>query len=171
MDPNVQVAIVSGTVTILVGLITALFTYKGAIKGAQKQIEYEKESFKVMKENQEKLIRKAIEEFILNEIKYNFRLIDKSVIEAIKKADSPFSYSYGNTLYERFRFTEFERFKHELIKSESKIVEDIKEYYDMFYRMNYSTNLNQFNKNEFLNIKKLIIKYEENETTEQYKIS
>lgn len=156
MDPNVQNTIISGIVTIIVGIITALAAYLGAIKGAKTQIEHEKNMLKKQQQEQSDFTKAAIQEFIMEEIKHNFnKVIENNTLSLRLKESTPIQYSHNLT----FKKDEFEKFKHELIKSKSDLVEKILFYYRVFSLLEEKSDLKMFEQYEFEDLKKALSMY------------
>ncbi|MGE6525951.1 hypothetical protein [Bacillus safensis] len=147
MGNEIIIAIIGGVVTILVGLITALASYKGAISGAKIQIQKNEEELeqKRIKEREEREKKEKkdleyraeiIENFIDHEIKDNFKAIrtkafEENFLESSLSQDG--SYIYFN--YNFLRFSEFEKAKYELIKSKSERISEVLTIYDAFKNM------------------------------------
>lgn len=153
LHSDVQVALISGAVTVLVGIMTALFAYKGAVKGAKTQIEHEKYLLTKKQEEQKRFTESAIQSFIMKEVKYNFILVidNEFLMDRFSEASPK---QYGHNL--EFRHKEFERFKHELIKSKSSLVERVLLYYEVFDLLEDKVHLENLTQDEFEKAKKAL---------------
>ncbi len=160
LHPDVQVALISGAVTIIVGIVTAIFAYKGAIKGAKTQIEHEKDLSKKQQEEQRAFTEKAIQQFIMREVKYNFLLIIENDF-LMSRLEEPFPKQYGHGL--KFRRKEFERFKHDLIKSKSELVERILLYYEVCDLLEDGQFLERLSQKEFDKVKEAVSNFHLND--------
>lgn len=143
MSDQMIIAIMGGIVTILVGVITAFASYKGAIKGAKIQIHKNEEELqrkisneknqREKKEKEEiKYRAEVIENFIMHEIRENFLLIKRASFENhylnTSKSHQATSFSFPETL----RFSEFDKAKYHLIKYESENIKKVLAIYDAF---------------------------------------
>ena len=162
--------LITSGVTLVVGAVGAIYAYKGALNGAKMQIESEQERAKVQHYNemaqldearhqQAEFTRKAIENFISNEIKKNFRQIEISpyLLKELEANRTPFEYWTSNSVFDDtrlFEYEEYNKFKYELIKYESNEIQDILAIYDMFQLIEEKQVLTRFTQSEYESFKK-----------------
>ncbi|MCE4093357.1 hypothetical protein LXM61_30020, partial [Priestia megaterium] len=101
MDTSIVNNIITSSVTVGVGIITAIAAYKGTIKGAEMQmksqqdtallqIQNEQDALNDNIEKQNRFNQKAIRNFISHEIKDNFmKLGDPKLVKLFNEYDSP----------------------------------------------------------------------------------
>ncbi|WP_394136832.1 hypothetical protein [Cytobacillus oceanisediminis] len=148
MDKEIIVSLISNITTIIVGIITAIVAYKGSIRGAKEQIEHERQLLNATTEEQKVFAQMAIERFISNEIKMNFKQIfSKNLANSLNTLNQPFD-SYINTA-KSFSFEEFNKVKYELIKTKSNSIEKIIKIYDMFYLIERKNDISRYTHEEF----------------------
>mgnify|MGYP007039607215 CR=1 FL=1 len=99
---------------------------------------------------QAEFTRKAIENFISNEIKSNFMRLNSSHLSAqIATNEKPFQYSLNYT----YTYDEFNNLKYELIKFESNEVKEIINIYDMFLLLERKQEITYFTQSEYNDFK------------------
>ncbi|OYN65454.1 hypothetical protein [Bacillus safensis] len=143
MSNDIIIAIIGGAVTIIVGITTAVASYRGTIRGAKIQIQKNEEELekKRTKEKKERDKRQEegtkyrveiIENFIKHEIRENFLLIKNDAFENhylnTSRSNLLTYFSFPETL----KFSEFDKAKYELIKYESEIIREVLAIYDAF---------------------------------------
>ncbi|MGE8082137.1 hypothetical protein [Peribacillus loiseleuriae] len=157
MDVSLINTLITSGVTLVVGAVGAIVAYKGTIKGAKVQIESQQEQtdkqfvnemkqLNETRKQQAEFTRKAIENFISNEIKDNFRKLNNSTLSASLTNNSiPFQHFLNYT----YKYEEFNSLKHELIKYESDEVKEIINIYDMFYLIERKQEIKDFSQTEY----------------------
>jgi hypothetical protein len=150
MDVELVNNLITSGVTLAVGAGGAVVAYYGTVKGAKMQIESEKKKLDQAKEQQAKFTRKAIENFLSNEIKFNFIKLNTSHLSVkIEDNELPFQYSVTHT----YNYYEFNSLKYELIKRESNEVKEIINIYNMFYLIERKQEIMDFTQLEYENFK------------------
>ncbi len=140
MSDQIIIAIIGGTVTILVGVLTAFASYKGAkmqIQKNEEELEKKRIKEKGEREKKEKIeieyTAEIIENFISHEIKKNFKEIKSESFEENfldnSKSHENSSVSFNESL---LNFSEFEKAKYELIKYKTKRISEVLSIYDAF---------------------------------------
>lgn len=164
MEINAEIlnSIITGATTLLVVVIGSVATYKGTIKGAKLQIENQEKqahqqyirdmnSLNESRKKQEVFQKNAIENFLSNEIKFNFeKIFDDNLAWELYRHDEPFNYNFRRG----FVFKEYDNFKYELIKSDSDHVKETVNIYDMFYSIERKMFLQRFTQIEYENFQK-----------------
>ncbi|MGG3480598.1 hypothetical protein ABES21_24285 [Peribacillus frigoritolerans] len=163
MSSDIWVAIIGGIVTILVGMITGIAGYKGAINGAILQIEKQNNDALSAKKDEEQISKRFIESFLYDEIKRNLNLVNPGVLEALKhqgEGKLKTGYILGGFI---FSFETYEEIKFQLIKlSELIYIADIMTVYKSFRKLNLIREIHKMEPAEALelynNLKKWIDK-------------
>ncbi|MED1114318.1 hypothetical protein [Bacillus paramycoides] len=111
MSSDIVVAIISGSVTIIVGGISALAAYKGAIKGAKLQIEKAQNDADDAIKEEERSARRFIESFLYQEIESNLEIVPSVIVYAFnRKAKNTLTndievgtYNFSRDMYNEIR--------------------------------------------------------------------
>lgn len=148
MSTDVWVAIISSIGAVVVGLITGIFAYRGAIAGAKKQIEHERNLTIERDRKQIEFTLGIIKSFMTEEIKVNFLILHNSINDLVykfKENDKPFNHSMN--IY--FKFDEFEKGKYQIIHHDDEVVREVFEIYSMFKILQRIKNIRQLNLIEY----------------------
>ncbi|WP_144474028.1 hypothetical protein [Bacillus pumilus] len=139
MSDQIIIAIIGGTVTILVGVLTAFASFKGAKMQIQKNEEELEKKRSKEKEEQEKKEKKEIqyraeiiENFIYNEIRENFKLIKTKAFEKDFLKSSKTQQECYVSFHDYLSFSEFDKAKYELIKYKSEHLSKVLSIYEAF---------------------------------------
>jgi hypothetical protein len=153
MSDEIIIAIISGVITILVGILTAYVAYRGSVQGARIQIEHEKANLQEEINEQRIFANSVIERFVIHELKKNFKVINSDYMRSyIPVNPTPFQHGFRDS---DFIFKEFDRVKFDLIKYESELVKEIIEIYDVFYLLARKEDIMHFSQNEYDNFKRI----------------
>lgn len=143
--------IASGT-TIAIGILTAVVAYKASIKGAAVQIQHEKEKLSQEAKKHSEYAKKAIERFIVHEVKSNFKKINSKLVISRLHEPTPFQHGFGNT---SFSYDEFNRVKYELVKFESEDIVEVIKIYDLFYLLELKQDIQYLTQKEYEEFKEV----------------
>ncbi|WP_226678283.1 hypothetical protein [Mesobacillus jeotgali] len=170
MNTEIVVASISGIVTIVVGVISALAAYKGSIKGAQNQIEKANKDSENAKKEEDKLSRRFIESFLYDEIYTNLEIIQSSVINAFKEqAENTLIGGYNLGKYD-FKFDTYNEIRYQLNKINSlEYVADIMSVYKCFRRINQVEKIHDLTEEEALTIYNILIKWDTKLSVKHFK--
>ena len=146
MHTEVQVAIISGITTLIVGIISACAAYIGSIKGAKTQIEHEKALLEKKEAEQRAFAESAIQQFIMREVHCNFNNIINDKNMMVKLEEKVTNSFYHN---KEFIYKKFERYKNYLIKSNTELVKRIFQYYDVFKLLEANNDFKLFTQKEY----------------------
>ncbi|MEW4239775.1 hypothetical protein Q0N51_12435 [Priestia megaterium] len=160
MNSDIIVAIISGIVTILVGIVSAIAAYKGAIKGAQLQIDKAKNDAEVAKQEEERLIKRFIESFLYDEIYNNLEIIHSSTVTAFKeKGDNTLKGGFHTGGYD-FKFDTYHEIRPQLNKINNlEFVADIMSIYKCFRSINKIGKIDEMKSEEASEIYKGLNKW------------
>lgn len=148
MSTDVIVALISNGTTILVGVLAAFVGYKASVKGAKIQIEHERESLLEANEEHREFTKAAIETFVNNEIKKNFKEIySEEIGNSLRDLDTPFRKTLNS--HGRFSFNEFNNVKYELIKTKSDSISKILKIYEMFTLIEREIEIHNYTQKEY----------------------
>jgi hypothetical protein len=156
LNDEIIVGLISNVTTILVGILTAVVAYKASVKGAKVQIEHERQLIEETLREQTEFATLAIERFISNEIKKNFKAIySASFANSLVQLNEPFQSYLGKR--EEFSYEEFNKVKYELIKSKSTSIDNLIKIYDMFLLIDRKNDISQYTQNEYNLLKETYI--------------
>ncbi|MEQ7807715.1 hypothetical protein [Priestia aryabhattai] len=163
MSSDIWVAIIGGLVTIIVGIISARAGYKGAIKGAQLQIDKAKGDAQNAQQEEQRLIKRFIESFVYEEIYNNLAIIPYSTVTAFKQqADSTLVGGYNSGKHD-FKFDTYVEVRPDLNKiNDLMFVADIMSIYKCFKRVNQIEKIDKMNREEAGKIYKELSKWIDN---------
>lgn len=151
--------IIIGVITLLATLIGAWvgskYSYRGAMDAVSKQIQYQKDLLIAEEVKNNERAARIVTKLLWTEIEYNCRTFDnvnKSFSTVYFLKDKVSQYSYGNFI---FIFDDYNTVKFELLKYNSKIVQDVIEIYYKMFSLNTHKDLNELNQEEFDRVKTL----------------
>lgn len=154
MGQEILIALIQGGVTVLVGCMTAIATYKAVRVQIKKneetfQKKREEQENERKQEDQESLIyqKQIIERFIYFEIQFNFNKINRNHLGELIGMKL---LKYNSFKDIDFNFTEFDKNKYDLIKYKSHLINEVIEIYDAFRLLNiYQGNCRSMSEDEF----------------------
>lgn len=160
MSSDIWVAIIGGTVTLVVGAISGWAGYNGAIKGAQLQIDKAKGDAEDAKKEEQRLIKRFIESFVYEEIYNNLAIIPSGTVTAFKQqADSTLVGGYNGGNHD-FKFDTYVEARPDLNKiNDLMFVADIMSIYKCFRRINQIEKIDEMNREEAEKIHKELNKW------------
>ncbi|PHF64726.1 hypothetical protein [Priestia aryabhattai] len=156
MNVELLNAILTNGVALVVGATGAVVAYKGSVKGSMLQIEAERQKMIAEDDEKKKMYKEAIEKFLSNEIKTNFRILNPNGVNYMLdrlKDGRPTQFIF-NRPSNGYLFNEYNNLKYELIKVGGEEAKETMAIYEIFYLVNRKKDMGDFTQEEYNQFKK-----------------